>query len=224
MQGIGISTSVELAKNPHPSVHGSASADADGVAASAIILVSGFVGIAFAIFQFMLLAKTPVPEPVNEGAGERLMNAGPEKRLGTLYGFVRDGANSFLKAEYILCFIFIVVFGVIVLILTSHIEKEEGGSKWDWAVGALTMCSFAVGGTTSIVSGFIGMTVATFGNARCTIAAAEGHKELADKNTPAASQWRGAFNAAFRAGSVMGFALCGLSLLVLFLLITLFKA
>ena len=79
---------------------------------------------------------------------------------------IRTGANAFLLAEYTLCSIFIVLFSVVVFVLTA---KVDGG--WHWDVGALTTCSFAVGGFTSIFSGYIGMTVATYANARTTISA-----------------------------------------------------
>ena len=59
----------------------------------------------------------------------------------------------------------------------------------------------------------LGMRVATFSNARCTIQAV----------LPDEAGWTGSFNIAFRAGSVMGFSLCGIALFVLFLLINVFS-
>ena len=58
------------------------------------------------------------------------------------------------------------------------------------------------------------MMVAVNSNARCTVAA----------NKVGATGWRESFNAAFRAGSVMGFSLCGVSLLVLYILCLIYKA
>ena len=57
------------------------------------------------------------------------------------------------------------------------------------------------------------MQVATFSNARTTIQAV----------LPGEDGWTGSFNTAFRAGGVMGFALCGLALFVLFLLINIYS-
>ena len=54
------------------------------------------------------------------------------------------------------------------------------------------------------------MKVAVFANARTTVMAA------------GPNPWTDAFNTAFRAGSVMGFSLCGLSMLVLYVLAHLF--
>eukprot|EP00959_Pyramimonas_sp_CCMP1952_P366441 7674821-Pyramimonas_sp.AAC.1 len=55
--------------------------------------------------------------------------------------------------------------------------------------------------------------VAVYANARTTISAME---------TPNSQAWKSSFNAAFRAGGVMGFALTGLALLVLYTLINLY--
>eukprot|EP01065_Artemidia_motanka_P018664 TRINITY_DN21_c0_g3_i1.p1 TRINITY_DN21_c0_g3~~TRINITY_DN21_c0_g3_i1.p1 ORF type:complete len:806 (+),score=359.85 TRINITY_DN21_c0_g3_i1:94-2511(+) len=182
----------------------------NGSDATAIIFAAGFTGLLFALIQFSFLARVKLHAEGallanDDGEGAR----SPHETLGVIYEAVRKGANAFLFSEYSLCFGFIVVFGTIVLVLTSH--TSDG---WDWTVGGLTACSFAVGGLTSILSGYIGMSVATFGNARCTLAAADNQ---------GAARWRAAFNAAFRAGGVMGFSLCGLALLVLFFLIGTFK-
>ena len=66
-----------------------------------------------------------------------------------------------------------------------------------------------VGAFNSILVGYIGTTVAVFANGRITVSAVKA----------SAAGWRAAFNAAFVAGSVMGFVLCGLALGVFFILI-----
>jgi inorganic pyrophosphatase len=98
-------------------------------------------------------------------------------------------------------------------VLCSSVSDKDGNHKWDWTVGGLTATSFAVGALTSIVSGYLGMTVAVFANARVTVQAV----------LPGRDGWKGAFGAAFTAGSVMGFALCGLALFMLYLLIQFFN-
>merc|ERR1711998_290068 len=82
-----------------------------------------------------------------------------------------------------------------------------------------TCASFVTGAVTSIVSGYIGMMVAVFSNARTTVAAMPA---VADNQDAKGRAWTGAFNTAFRAGGVMGFSLCGLGLLVLFALCQLY--
>lgn len=78
-----------------------------------------------------------------------------------------------------------------------------------WINGLFSAISFAVGGLTSMLSGYIGMKIAVYANVRTTVSCQYG--------------WMEGFNTAFRAGSVMGFALCSLALLVLFATINLFR-
>ena len=89
--------------------------------------------------------------------------------------------------------------------------KEEE-STWAWKTGILAGVSFFVGAITSIVSGYIGMKVAVFGNARCTVGAC----------SPTIG-WTESFNTAFRAGGVMGFSLTGIALLSLYILMCILK-
>ena len=76
--------------------------------------------------------------------------------------------------------------------------------------------AFIVGALTSLLSGFIGMTVATKTNVRVTYSAAYNYpnKELALSS---------AFNVAFTGGTVMGFCLISLALAILTILIIVYK-
>ena len=68
-----------------------------------------------------------------------------------------------------------------------------------------------VGGAfTSMLCGFLGMMIATYSNARTTLACA--HKGYTE-----------GFNCAFRGGSVMGYALCSLGVLVLWVLLSFYR-
>ncbi len=60
-----------------------------------------------------------------------------------------------------------------------------------------------------MVSGWIGMRIATYTNARTTISAQ--------------NSWSAAFITAFRGGAVMGFTLCSLGLLILYGIIYLYR-
>merc|ERR1719162_2161106 len=203
-------------------------------AATIIIVLASIVGMVFAVYQYMQVSAVSLEKPAGGDASESLMTMEQDMydELAYIYELVRKGANAFLMAEYTLCFIFIAVFGLIVLVLTAYVNTSSvdyfnaraadgtkgfvghyDGQSFDWSVGALTAISFAVGGLTSILSGWIGMTVAVFANARCAISAA--------KSDPAEA-WKCSFNTAFQAGRVMGFSLCGLALGMLFILINLF--
>lgn len=76
--------------------------------------------------------------------------------------------------------------------------------------GLFTTLSFVLGAFTSIASGYIGMKVAVFSNVRTTISAER-------------PGWTDCFNTAFRAGGVMGFALCGLGILMLYVALLIYR-
>jgi len=122
--------------------------------------------------------------------------------LVEVYNAISVGAEAFLRAEYSVCAIFVCVFGVIIFALISWGQNIQQGF--------LTTLSFVLGAITSIASGYIGMKVAVFSNARtCVNAQHDGFKEC--------------FNTAFRAGSVMGFALSGLGILMLYITLLVYK-
>ena len=121
-----------------------------------------------------------------------------------IYTAIYEGAESFLRAEYTVCAWFVLVFFFIVLILVTY------GTGWDIARGFFTAISFLLGAATSMASGYLGMKVAVYSNVRTTISAQK-------------AGWTACFNTAFRAGAVMGFALCGLGLLMLYLTLLTFR-
>jgi len=95
------------------------------------------------------------------------------------------------------------VFGIIVWVLIYI------GSEKEVLEANCTLIAFLLGAATSIVSGYIGMTVAVYSNVRTTVAAQR-------------SGWTDCFNVAFRAGAVMGYLLCALGLLVLWALLRIY--
>merc|ERR1712238_245214 len=84
------------------------------------------------------------------------------------------------------------------------------GTGWDLTRGLFTVISFILGALTSMVSGYLGMKVAVYSNVRTTISAQK-------------SGWTHCFNTAFRAGAVMGFALCGLGISMLYFTMLAFR-
>jgi Na+/H+-translocating membrane pyrophosphatase len=142
------------------------------------------------------------------GASLRAGEADSYQKLRQIYRDIQNGAKAFLAAEYRMCVAFIVVFGFAMIFFVARVD---GG--WDFKVGTLTAFSFVVGAVTSMVSGYLGMMIAVFTNARCTMCATL---------TPEATAWRESFNSAFRGGAVMGFALSGLGLIVMYFLMCLY--
>jgi len=109
-------------------------------------------------------------------------------------------------SEYIYLGIFLVVFGLIVLI------SEE--------FKCYTFVAFLLGAITSLISGYIGMYVATRANVRTTSQAYNYYtKSDSDQNSSEAESLKHAFATAFRGGCVMGFILVSLALAILNILI-----
>ena len=139
---------------------------------------------------------------------ESMSEADSYQKLRQIYRDIQNGAKAFLAAEYRMCVAFIAVFGFAMIFFVARVD-----GAWDFKVGTLTAFSFVVGGCTSMVSGYIGMMIAVFTNARCTMSAAQ---------TPDSTAWKESFNSAFRGGAVMGFALSGLGLLVMYFLMCIY--
>lgn len=108
---------------------------------------------------------------------------------------ISTGAKSFLKEEYLICLIFILIMMIIIGFTTQY--------HW-W-----TAVAFLIGALVSIGCGIIGMIMATRTNYKVTYCATSGMAP--------------AFKTAYRAGCVMGFALVSLGLLVLTIVIVLYK-
>ena len=101
---------------------------------------------------------------------------------------IADGAMAFLRAEYRVLAIFVVVVAVLLAFLAP-----EGKNSW------LVSISFLIGAFASGLAGFLGMRVATKANNRTTNAAQSGLAK--------------ALNVAFTGGSVMGLSVVGLGVL-----------
>ncbi len=89
-----------------------------------------------------------------------------------VYAAVRAGADAFLFAEYRICIVFLVLFGIVILVLVSHVGKGAANPDgFQWSDGGFTSLMFFIGGCTSILSGYIGMTIAVYSNARTAVSA-----------------------------------------------------
>jgi K(+)-stimulated pyrophosphate-energized sodium pump len=138
-----------------------------------IIPVLGVLGLIYTFWKTSWVSK--------QDAGTERM-----QRIATA---ISDGAMAFLKAEYKVLAIFVVVVAVL-LAYTGSTEPESS---------SLIGVSFVVGAFCSALAGFIGMKVATKANVRTTNAARTGLGK--------------ALEVAFAGGSVMGMAVVGLGVL-----------
>eukprot|EP00468_Gymnochlora_sp_CCMP2014_P010170 CAMPEP_0167752948 /NCGR_PEP_ID=MMETSP0110_2-20121227/7431_1 /TAXON_ID=629695 /ORGANISM="Gymnochlora sp., Strain CCMP2014" /LENGTH=786 /DNA_ID=CAMNT_0007638639 /DNA_START=188 /DNA_END=2548 /DNA_ORIENTATION=+ len=192
--------------------------DTPNYAVELIVFGTSILGLLFALYYTFQTAAIEVKfspsqsspdnkkEIGSDGASRELLSEGKEtetinEKLEIISGLISDGANSFLFREYLYMVIFMVVFGLIVLVVLGGVRN--------WTTGIGTAVAFWVGCITSIASGFIGMRIAVFANSRTAVRA--NHSIGAG------------FTTAFKAGSVMGFALVSLGILVLMILIEVYK-
>ena len=110
-------------------------------------------------------------------------------RMTVIAGHIRDGAMAFLKREYSVLAIFVVV--VAALLAFANANRADNSALIGLSVIAGALCSAA--------AGFFGMRVATAANVRTAAAARSG--------------LNGALNVAFSGGAVMGFCVVGLGVL-----------
>ena len=155
---------------------------------STILLAAPALGILALIFMFIKSAGVSKQDP-----GSEVM-----QRIGKN---IADGAMAFLKAEYRVLAIFVVV--VAAVLGASAILDTNEQTHWMIAV------SFIIGAICSGLAGFIGMNVATKANIRTTQAARTSLSK--------------ALGVAFDGGAVMGLGVVGLGLLGLGVLFFLFK-
>ncbi len=127
----------------------------------------------------------------------RKQDAG-EPHMQAIARHIADGAMAFLKAEYRVLGVYVVVAGALLgwqstLVTTSH---------------PLIVVAFVIGAAFSVLAGFVGMRIATKANVRTTQAA---RSSLAK-----------ALKVSFNGGSVMGLGVAGLAVLGLSALFALF--
>lgn len=125
-------------------------------------------------------------------------------RLKFIHGAIAEGAMAFLKQEYKFLAIFMIVFAAIIAVLIDDNHTPNTRE------GLYTAVAFLFGGLISIASGYIGMMIATQGNARTTVSAKD---NIGD-----------AFKVALNSGAVMGFALVSLAVLGLVVVYVVMKA
>ena len=156
--------------------------------------VLSLLGLAIAFFYMRKVTSIPLDLGLEEKDASR---------LAYIHGAIARGAMAFLKQEYKFLAIFMVSFAAIIVVLIDDTHTP------DIREGIYTAIAFLFGGVISIASGYIGMKVATQGNARTTVSA---KKNISD-----------AFDVALNSGAVMGFALVGLATLGMIIIYVVMK-
>ncbi len=152
---------------------------------SIIVVLSGLVALLYAGYLVYKIRKQSSGTP----------------KMQEISGAIREGAMAFLRSENKILVVFVI--GVSVLLLASSFVS---GSNMHWG----TALSFIVGAILSILSGNIGMRIATLANAKT----AEGSKESINKG----------LSVAFSSGAVMGITVVGLGVIGVWGMYTLFTS
>jgi K(+)-stimulated pyrophosphate-energized sodium pump len=150
---------------------------------SLLIPIGGILALFFAIFLYFSVKR---------------QSSGNEKMM-ELSNSIRKGAMAFLKSEYRVLIIFVLVVSILLFTASFFVRNIEWGTSVAFIVGALF----------SAFAGNIGMRVATMANART----AEGTKHSLSKG----------LSIAFSSGAVMGMSVVGLGVLGIFCLFFLFS-
>ncbi|CAD6337476.1 unnamed protein product [Miscanthus lutarioriparius] len=179
------------------------------LATEVFIPVAAVIGIAFAVVQWVIVSRvklSPAAAAASGGGGkngygdylieeeEGLNDHNVVVKCAEIQNAISEGATSFL--------------------FTDTKSQPCTYSKDKYCKPALftalfSTVSFLLGAITSLVSGFLGMKIATYANARTTLEARKGVGK--------------AFITAFRSGAVMGFLLASSGLVVLYITINVFK-
>jgi K(+)-stimulated pyrophosphate-energized sodium pump len=152
---------------------------------SSLVYILPVFGILGLLYMFFLQAWV-----VRQDAGE--------EKMRTISGHIADGAMAFLKAEYRILAVFVLIASALLgwlstLVTTSH---------------PLIVVAFIIGALFSVLAGFFGMRIATKANVRTTQAARTSLSK--------------ALKVSFNGGSVMGLGVAGLAVLGLTGLFVLF--
>jgi len=117
-----------------------------------------------------------------------------DEKMVAIASHIQEGAMAFLKREYSVLAVFVVVVAVLLAFGNASLENSH------WLIGV----SFVLGAVASGLAGFIGMKIATLANVRTTNAARNSLNK--------------ALEVAFSGGAVMGMVVVGLGVLGLSLL------
>eukprot|EP00798_Chlamydomonas_sp_ICE-L_P005597 gene5597-2620_t len=162
---------------------------------------SAVIGILFGFWLWVRVSRIQTGDALRGSERESLLEEQPDSedmlsKVTEIQEAISQGATSFLTTEYKYMGVFMVIMATVICTLLSIVPPEDGRTSADERKnGIFSMIAFVLGALTSILSGFLGMKIATYANARTAL---EARKGVAP-----------AFMCAFRSGAVMGFLLAG---------------
>ena len=155
-----------------------------------LAVVAGIVALAFALYLAINVTR-------QDPGSEEIQFIGRA---------IQEGAQAFLKREYTLLALFVVV---IAIILAVFIDFDVTGRVGGGAGIPGTAISYLVGAIGSALAGYIGMSIAVRANTRTAVKAMQGLNP--------------ALRVAFNSGAVMGISVVGIGLLGVSILYFIFR-
>ena len=158
-------------------------------------IAGGAISIAVAVYlYFWVLRQDPGSEKAQQVAG-----------------WIRSGANTYLKRLYTALASLALVLGIIIALIFSFNFETIGttGVQIQPGMGAIMAACFIIGALSSAVAGYMGMRVAVEANVRTATAAQKSLQQ--------------AFRLSFYAGAVLGLAMVGLAVIGMSLIFMLTK-
>mmetsp|Transcript_39203 Transcript_39203/g.88115 ORF Transcript_39203/g.88115 Transcript_39203/m.88115 type:complete len:833 (+) Transcript_39203:96-2594(+) len=152
------------------------------VVCTAPLLLTGILSLIFVCGLTKKLKSKPTGKDIHE------------HHVDYLAGKIKSGSIAFLKEEYKYLTVYVAVWTLVLLVLFTFMRIDER----DRTDGVRSAACFIMGAFLSGFAGFVGMSVATDGNIRTTIACVSG--TLND-----------GLGVAFTAGAAMGFGVVGLA-------------
>jgi inorganic pyrophosphatase len=152
-------------------------------------IVAGIASCAFAFVQYKRVEAKPVGKDIDHPLLDKLAEQ------------IKTGSAAFLREEYKYLAGFVVVLGIFLFIVFAAQNADGDGGPAD---GGRVVMAFITGAILSGLSGWLGMTVATLGNVRTTVACTGTKQEPGSLNA--------GLKVAFTTGTVMGFMVVGLGL------------
>ena len=156
-----------------------------------VAVIAGIVALAFALYLALNVTR-------QDPGSEQIQFIGRA---------IQEGAQAFLKREYTLLAVFVVVVAIILALfidfdITGRVEKVS-------PFPAATAISYLIGAIGSALAGYIGMSIAVRANTRTAVKAMQGLNP--------------ALQVAFNSGAVMGISVVGIGLLGVSILYFIFK-
>jgi len=135
-------------------------------------------------------------------------------KMVELEKIIADGAKTFLFTEYMYMAAYIVFFSIVIAVFYLTTGQST-------KVSVCTVVAFIVGSLTSILCGYIGMAAAVMSNSRTTFYCwKENRNKRADEDAVVSKE---GLKVAIYGGSIMGFGLCSIGVLVMYALIMIYR-